>query len=54
MLIVADKQILCATCGKLIGLYRQPICLLKDRDVASSADDKRFYCNPICKEKAQV
>lgn len=59
MLIVADKQILCATCGALIGLVRQPggaipiATLLKDRYVVFVSAD-RAYCNFTCKQKAQV
>jgi hypothetical protein len=59
VLIVADKQILCATCGALIGLVRQPggaipiATLLKDQYVVFLTAD-RAYCNIKCKERAQV
>lgn len=60
MLIVADKQILCAKCGALIGLVRQPgggiiptATLLKDKYVVFITAD-RAYCNSTCKERAQV
>jgi hypothetical protein len=55
VLIVADKQILCGSCGALVGLkYGDWAPLLKDRCVVRSADEKVFYCNPKCKQRAQV
>jgi hypothetical protein len=57
VLIVADKQILCATCGKLVGLGIGSITHLKDRYVISvhqGVDEPVLFCNIKCKERAQV
>jgi hypothetical protein len=61
VLIVADKQILCAKCGALVGLSKEftertrvwSQLMLKDRAVVSG-DDWEFFCNIKCKERAQV
>ncbi len=60
MIVVADRQINCAACGQLVALVRQaggaiPIAiLLKDRYVVRTSEPEILYCNPNCKERAQV
>jgi hypothetical protein len=56
MLIVADKQILCGSCGALVGLFAfhsMNVTLLKDGYVVF-VSVKEAYCNSTCKERAQV
>jgi hypothetical protein len=54
VLIVADKQILCASCGKLVGVMVRRDIVVKDQFVIVLPAERVFYCNPICKERAQV
>jgi hypothetical protein len=50
-----NPQILCGSCGKLVGLkYGDWAPLLKDRYVVASKDEKQVFCNIKCKERAQV
>jgi len=63
MFVLADKQILCGSCGTLVGLAYTTTALpefkkhrrfvLKD-DLVVVGIDERFYCNEECKRKAQV
>ena len=56
MILIADKQILCGSCGAQIGLeYKTTadILILKNKYVVSG-DDWIFYCNQKCKDKARV
>lgn len=60
MILIADKQILCGSCGARIGLegkqYLDDPCsilMVKDRYVVSG-DDWIFYCNQKCKDKTRV
>jgi hypothetical protein len=56
MLIVADKQILCGSCGALVGLrfeLREQTVVLKDSYVVI-VSPKFYFCNSTCKERAQV
>ena len=55
MLIVADKQILCATCGKLVGLQvvKTQVVVVKDSYVVVISP-KYYFCNSTCRERAQV
>jgi hypothetical protein len=59
VLIVADKQILCGSCGKLVGLEKRDdsdtvLFVVKDRYVVATPHPGRFFCNVTCKERAQV
>lgn len=62
MILVADKQILCGSCGARIGLEAlkghlpegvPSVLIVKDKYVVSG-DDWIFYCNQKCKDKSRV
>jgi hypothetical protein len=61
MILIADKQVLCGSCGARIGLESSMVpghiatgvLIVKDKYVVSG-DDWIFYCNQKCKEKASV
>jgi len=60
MILIADKQILCGSCGARIGLevFKWPgdnfsLLMVKDKYVVSG-DDWIFYCNQKCKDKSRV
>lgn len=64
MILIADRLILCGTCGARIGLEKtevpqesRVITILKDREVVHAFQgetDLVFYCNSRCRDKAKV
>ena len=58
MILIADKLILCGSCGERIGFQsgkfgQQGITILKDRYVVAG-DERIYFCNQQCKDKTRV
>jgi hypothetical protein len=54
VLIVADKQILCGSCGALVGLRVDKTAVVVKDSYVVVVSPKFYFCNITCKERAQV